>query len=543
MRVYEGVSVYSGIAAGPLCFFKRNTIVIERETVSNPEAEVSRFEDARNLSMRQLDDLYIKALGDAGEDTAALFEVHKMMLDDPDFFEPVIGMITEQKVNAEYALDESSKVLSNVFASMDDAYMKERAADILDISRRVQIALCPEKYKPFSPQAPSIIIADDLVPSETVQLDRHLILGFVMLEGSLNSHTSILARSMSIPAIIGTGEQLGGEYDNIHAIVDGTTGKLYIEPDDETSEAMRLKSEKIRQDLENLETLKGLPNKTKDGREIKVYANALDLSGIKDAIKNDAGGIGLFRSEFLYMENTAFPTEQQQFEVYKQAAQQMDGKKVVIRTLDIGADKQAPYFNLPEEENPAMGMRAIRICLTRPDIFKTQLRALYRASVYGNIAIMFPMIISTAEVTQIKQIVEDVKCELRNEGIEYNENVETGIMIETPASVMISDELAGMVDFFSIGTNDLTQYTLAIDRQNRLLESFCDTHHPAVLRMIEMTAAAAHDAGIWCGICGELGGDLSLTEAFLRMGIDELSVSAGTVLKLREKIRSLDLSK
>jgi len=541
MQILEGTSVFSAIAEGPLRFFKKADIEIIRNTENSIEVELSRFEKARALAVAQLDELYIKASKDAGEDIAAVFEVHKMMLDDPDFYEPVITMIRDQKVSAEYAVDEASKILSQVFSSMDDAYMKERAADILDISKRVQIALAPEKHKPFSLEVPSIIAADDLAPSETMQLEKSLVLGFVMMEGSLNSHTSILAKSMGIPAIIGTGTKLCEQSDNKHAILDGTTGRLYVDPDEDTVAAMKHKSDELQKERQRLETLKGLPNITKNGREVNVYANALDLSGIKSANDNDAGGIGLFRSEFLYLENTNYPTEQEQFEVYKKAAEQMNGKMVIIRTLDIGADKQVPYFNLPHEENPAMGMRAIRICLTRPEIFKTQLRALYRASAFGNIAIMFPMITSTGEIEEIKQIVEEVKEGLRQDGISFNEDAPLGIMIETPASVIISDELAKMVDFFSIGTNDLTQYTLAVDRQNRDLERFCDTHHPAVMKMIKITTDSAHNGGIWCGICGELASDLTLTETFLRMGVDELSVSASMVLKLREKIRGLDI--
>ena len=542
MLIIEGTSVFSGIAIGPLRFFKRTAIEIDKFTDNPPEDEVLRFEGARVVAMTQLGDLFEKASKDAGEEIAALFEVHKMMLDDPDFYEQVISQITDEKVSAEYAVDKVSKSLSELFSSIDDAYMKERAVDILDISKRVQIALAPEKHQPFTIEDPSIIAADDLAPSETIQIDRHLILGFATMEGSLNSHTSILAKSMGIPAIIGAGSKLDEKFDNIPAILDGTTGKLYIEPDEDTVKTMTQKKEELEKKQKALKTLKGLPNKTIDGKEIDIYANVLDLSGVKDAIANDAGGIGLFRSEFLYLEEKKYPTEYEQFVVYKMAAEQMRGKRVIIRTLDIGADKQVPYFELPPEENPAMGMRAIRICLTRPEVFKTQLRALYRASAFGNIAIMFPMIISTGEVEEIKQIVEEVKAELKSEGIAFKEDVELGIMIETPASVIISDELAKIVDFFSIGTNDLTQYTLAVDRQNRLLERFCDTHHPAVLKMIKMTVEAAHKAGIWCGICGELAGDLTLTEAFLRMGVDELSVSSSTILKLREKVRSLDLS-
>jgi len=542
MLIIKGTNVFSGIAIGPLRFFKKASIEIIKETTNSTEEEVFRFEKARASAILHLDELYEKASNHAGEDIAELFEVHKMMLDDPDFYEPVINMINEQKVSAEYAVEEASKELSQVFSSMDDDYMKERAADVLDISKRVQIALAPEHHQPFSLDAPAIIAADDLAPSETMQLDRQFILGFAMKNGSLNSHSSILARSMGIPAIIGAGELLDEQHDNKSAILDSTTGKLYIEPDNETVDVMIKKSDDLHEEHERLEKLKGLPNITLDGREIEVFANILDLSGIKNALANDAGGIGLFRSEFLYLESKDYPTELMQFEVYKQVAEQMAGKKVVIRTLDIGADKQAPYFNLPAEENPAMGMRAIRICLTRPEIFKTQLRALYRASAFGKIAIMFPMITSTGEIKEIKHIIEEVKTGLRAENIAFNEDTEIGIMIETPASVIISKKLAKMVDFFSIGTNDLTQYTLAVDRQNHSLERFCDTHHPAVLKMIKKTVKSAHKAGIWCGICGELASDLSLTKTFLKIGVDELSVSAGMILKIREKVRSFDLS-
>jgi len=543
MYVIEGTGVFPAVAIGPLRFYKRKHIEIIRQTGNSPEVEVSRFENARAEAIEQLDELYKKAAVTAGDGISELFDVHKMMLDDPDFYEPVISIINEQNTSAEYAVDEASKVLSELFSSMDDAYMKERAADIKDISKRVLVALSPDRHEPFSLDIPSIIAADDLAPSETVQLNKNLVLGFVTIGGSVNSHTSILARSMGIPAIVNAGDKLNEQWDNKHTILDGMTGKLYIEPDEETIKTAEHKLAELKKEQNRLDSLKGLPDVTLDGKEVMIYANALDLSGIKDAVNNDAGGIGLFRSEFLYLENTDYPTEEQQFKVYKQAAEQMDGRKVIIRTLDIGADKQAPYFNLPPEENPALGMRAIRICLTRPEIFKTQLRALYRASAFGNIAIMFPMISSTGEVEEIKCIVDEVKEELRRDNIAFNDDVELGIMIETPASVIISDELAKMVNFFSIGTNDLTQYTLAVDRQNQQLGRFCDTHHPAVLKMIKMTTDAAHSTGIWCGICGELAGDLSLTETFLRMGVDELSVSASMVLKLREKVRSIDINK
>jgi len=541
MLIIKSTSIFSGIAIGPLRFFKKESTEILRKTVDNVEDEVRRFENARTLAMGQLGELYEKALGGAGEKAAALFEVHQMILDDPDYYESVINMIREQGVNAEFAVSVTARELAEVFSSMDDEYMKERAADMLDVSEQVQKLLAPELYQPFTLAAPSIVAAQDLAPSETVQIDRRMILGFAMSKGSSNSHTSILARSMGIPAVIGAGDELSEKLDGMLAILDGATGTVYIDPDAEIIEAMQRKQRAARQNLERLETLIGQPNATVDGQTIDVFANVMDLSGIEGALKNDAGGIGLFRSEFVYMEKSDYPTEEEQFDVYKQVAEQMGGRKVIIRTLDIGADKQAPYFNLPLEENPAMGLRAIRICLTRPEIFKVQLRALYRASAFGNIAIMLPMIISLSEIEDIKKIIAEVKSELANDNISFNDGVEIGIMIETPASVIISNELAKAVEFFSIGTNDLTQYTLAIDRQNRQLEQFCDTHHPAILKMIEMTANAAHDAGIWCGICGELAGDLTLTETFLRMGIDELSVSAGMILPLREKIRSIDL--
>ena len=541
MLIIKSTSVFSGIAIGPLRFFKKESAEISRKTINDTEEEVQRFENARALAMGQLGELYKKALSEAGEKAAALFEVHQMMLDDPDYYESVINMVREQGINAEYAVSVTGKDMSGIFSSMDDDYMKERAADILDISEHVLKLLDPERYKPFTLAVPSIVAAQDLAPSETVQFDRRMILGFAMSEGSTNSHMSILARSMGIPAIIGAGGGLSEDMDGTLAILDGSAGTIYIDPDAVTIEVMQRKQRAARQNLERLETLKNQPNVTIDGQKIDVFANVLDLSGVDGALKNDAGGIGLFRSEFLYLENNDYPTEEEQFAVYKQVAAQMGGRKVIIRTLDIGADKQAPYFNLPPEENPAMGLRAIRICLTRPEVFKTQLRALYRASAFGNIAIMLPMIISVGEIKDIRGIIEEVKAGLIREKIPFSDSLEIGIMIETPASVIISDELAKIVDFFSIGTNDLTQYTLAIDRQNRRLEQFCDTHHPAILRMIEMTAKAAHNAGIWCGICGELAGDLSLTETFLRMGIDELSVSAAMILPLREKIRSIDL--
>ena len=483
--------------------------------------------------------LYDKAMADVGEANAMIFEVHQMMLEDLDYVESIENIIKTQNVNAEYAIATTSDNFAQMFASMDDAYMQGRAADVKDISERLLGILSGTIDSIVQTDEPSIIAADDLAPSETVQLDKDKVLAFTTMYGSSNSHTAILARTMNIPAIIGLGEALTQEYDGKMAIVDGFTGIMYIDPDEKTMEEMKAKQQKDLEQKALLEQLKGKENITKEGQKINVYANIGNVADLGAVLKNDAGGIGLFRSEFLYLENETYPTEEQQFAVYKQVAETMAGKKVIIRTLDIGADKQVDYFNLDKEENPALGYRAIRICLTRPEIFKTQLRALYRAAVYGNLSIMFPMIISVAEVKKIKEIIEEVKDELKAEGIPYKEDVETGIMIETPASVMVSRELAKEVDFFSVGTNDLTQYTLAIDRQNSKLDEFYDPHHPAVLSMIKMAADNAHAEGKWIGICGELGADLELTEEFLKMGLDELSVSPAMVLPLRKRIRDL----
>ena len=469
-----------------------------------------------------------------------IFEIHQMMLEDLDYLESIENIIRTQEVNAEFAVATTADNFAQMFAAMDDAYMQGRAADVKDVSERVLDILCGVDAGMKEMTEPCIIAADDLAPSETVQLDKSKVLGFATMYGSSNSHTAILARTMNIPAVIGLGEALLAEYDGKMAAIDGFTGTLYIEPDDET---MKVMQEKRAKDLEQkalLEQLKGKENVTKSGQKINVYANIGNVSDLGAVLKNDAGGIGLFRSEFLYLENTDFPTEDQQFSVYKQVAESMAGKKVIIRTLDIGADKQVDYFGLDKEDNPALGYRAIRICLTRPEIFKTQLRALYRAAVYGNISIMFPMIISVEEVHKIKEIIAEVKEELKSEGIPFKEDVELGIMIETPASVMVSRELAKEVDFFSVGTNDLTQYTLAIDRQNSKLDQFYDPHHPAVLAMIKMAAESAHAEGAWIGICGELGADLDLTEEFLKMGLDELSVSPAMVLPLRKRIRDCE---
>ena len=469
-----------------------------------------------------------------------IFEIHQMMLEDLDYVESIVNIITSQEVNAEYAVATTADNFAAMFAAMDDAYMQGRAADVKDVSERLIQVLSDQNSASMEMNEPVIIAADDLVPSETVQLDKEKVLSFITMYGSANSHTAILARTMNIPAVIGIGEDLKKEYDGKEAIVDGMEGVIYIDPDKETFTRMREKQKEDQEQKTLLEQLKGKENITKSGQKVMVYANIGNLSDVGAVLKNDAGGIGLFRSEFLYLESETFPTEEEQFKVYKQVAENMAGKRVIIRTLDIGADKQVDYFGLDKEENPALGYRAIRICLTRQEIFKTQLRALYRASAYGQIAIMFPMIISVDEVKQIKKIIEEVKQELREEGIDFRENVELGVMIETPAAVMVSRDLAKEVDFFSVGTNDLTQYTLAIDRQNQKLEPFYDSHHPAVLSMIRMAAENAHAEGKWIGICGELGADLSLTETFLEMGIDELSVAPGMILPLRKRIREAD---
>ena len=498
---------------------------------------MARFEEAQETAIAQLGELYDKAMEDVGEANAAIFEVHQMMLMDLDYVDSIKNIITTQEVNAEYAVATTGDNFSRMFASMDDAYMQGRAADVKDVSDRLLGILSDAGESGVVADEPVIVAADDLVPSETVQLDKSKVLAFATMYGSANSHTAILARTMNIPAVIGLGEGLAKEHDGHMAAIDGFTGTIYIDPDEETMKAMTEKCEEDRRQKALLEELKGKENVTLSGQKINVYANIGNLSDVGAVLKNDAGGIGLFRSEFLYLESEDFPTEEQQFQVYKQVAENMAGKKVIIRTLDIGADKQVDYFGLDKEENPALGYRAIRICLTRPEIFKTQLRALYRASAYGQIAIMFPMIISVKEVKQIKAIIEEVKEELREAQIPFREDVELGIMIETPAAVMMSRELAKEVDFFSVGTNDLTQYTLAIDRQNQKLDAFYDPHHPAVLAMIRMAAENAHAEGKWIGICGELGADLELTEEFLAMGLDELSVSPAMVLPLRKKIR------
>lgn len=540
MEQIFGKGVSKGVAAGPISFYRRASGVIPRHEVSDTAAELERFRAARETAKEQLAKLYDKALAEAGEDAAMLFEAHQMMLDDLDFVESIEGMIENDRVNAEAAVSDTGAQFAEMFAAMDDSYMQARAADIRDISARVIGILTGEGESGIVSDVPCIVAADDLAPSETVQLDKSLILGFITSAGSANSHTAILARTMGIPAIISAGDALQPEMEGKYAIIDGQTGEAVIEPDDAERERLLKKQAKEKALKELLDQLKGKPNVTKDGRNVMVYCNIGSPADIDAVLQNDGGGIGLFRSEFLYLQGSDYPTEDEQFEAYKTVAERMGGRRVIIRTLDIGADKQADYFHLDKEENPAMGLRAIRICLTRPEVFRTQLRALYRASAYGKIAIMFPMITSVWEVQEIKRICRNIRAELAEEGVPMADKVELGIMIETPAAVMMSAELAHEVDFFSVGTNDLTQYTLAVDRQGVGLDRFFDAHHPAVLRMLRMAAENAHKAGIWIGICGELGADAELIETFLSMGIDELSVSPSAVLPLRSAIRSID---
>ena len=533
--VLEGKSVFGGIAIGRLSIYNKKENQVKREKITDVEAEITRFTDAKETAKEQLKGFYEKAVKEVGEVNAAIFEVHQMMLDDLDYVESITNMIRTQEVNAEFAVASTGDNFSKMFAAMDDDYMKERAADVKDISSRVISILQNAENGSVTGEKPVILLADDLAPSETVQLDKSKVLSFVTRHGSTNSHTAILARTMNIPALIGIdfSEDVNGKM----GIVDGYTGKLYIEPDEETMKKYEAKKAEDENKKRLLLELKGKENVTLDGKKINLYANIGGVADVANALSNDAGGIGLFRSEFLYLESEDYPTEEAQFAAYKTVAENMAGKKVIIRTLDIGADKQVDYFHMEKEENPAMGYRAIRICLDRPEIFKTQLRAIYRASYYGTISIMFPMIISVKEVKRIKEIVAEVKAELTTEGIPFKD-CELGIMIETPAAVMISDLLAEEVDFFSIGTNDLTQYTLAIDRQNPKLDSFYDSHHEAILRMLQMVVDNGHKHGCWVGICGELGADTTLTSTFLKMGFDELSVSPAMILRVREEIRN-----
>ena len=542
MEIYNGKSVFGGIAIGRISVYKKGEQQVKRNRITDVDAELSRFEDAKKTAIEQLQGLYDKALKEVGEANAAIFEVHQMMLDDGDYNESIANIIKSQEVNAEYAVASTGDNFSQMFAAMEDDYMRARAADIKDISERIISILSGKGDNAIGADEPAIIVADDLAPSETVQLDKDMVLSFVTVHGSLNSHTAILARTMAIPALVGTPLSLDESVDGKLGVVDGAAGVIYVDPDEKTLEAMKKKQQEELQKKELLQSLKGKENITLDGQKIMLYANIGNIKDLATVLQNDAGGIGLFRSEFIYLESEDYPTEEEQFLIYKQVAETMAGRRVIIRTLDIGADKQCDYFEMEHEENPAMGCRAIRICLTRPEIFKTQLRALFRASAYGNIAIMYPMITSVKEVQKIKEIVAEVKAEMDAAGIPYG-NPEQGIMIETPAAVIVGNELAKEVDFFSIGTNDLTQYTLAIDRQNTKLDEFYDSHHPAILRMISMVVESAHKAGIWAGICGELGADQTLTKEFLAMGVDELSVSPGSILPIRKIIMETDVAK
>ena len=538
MQYFQGKSVYKGIVMGPVAVLKKNDYQVKRARIEDPEAEVKRVEEAVEVSKKQLGRLYDKAVREVGEASAAIFEVHQMMLEDEDYLESMENMIRIELVNAEYAAAATGDNFAEMFAAMDDEYMKARSADVKDISERLVRNLSGEGDNDLSSMEPSIIVADDLSPSETVQMDKEKILAFVTVHGSTNSHTAILARMMNIPALIGVPMDLNGLKTGMTAVVDGFSGQVIFEPEEDVQKETEKRMQEEAEKQKLLEELKGKENVTPDGRKINIYANIGSVGDLGYVMENDAGGIGLFRSEFLYLGRNDFPTEEEQFQAYKQAVQTMAGKKVIIRTLDIGADKQVEYFNLGKEENPALGYRAIRICLKQPEIFKAQLRALFRAAVYGNLSVMYPMITSTEEVEKIYAIVAEVEEELKAQEVQYK-IPEQGIMIETPAAVMISDRLAEMVDFFSIGTNDLTQYTLAIDRQNEQLDDFYNPHHEAVLRMIRMVVENAHKCGKWAGICGELGADLTLTEQFVRMGVDELSVAPSMILKLRKIVREM----
>lgn len=544
MKKFTGKGVYGAVAMGKISVFQKQDTLIQRTSVKDTEAEKARVEAAKAAAAEQLQAIYEKALKEVGETNAQIFEIHMMMLEDDDYNESIQNIIDTQKVNAEYAVSITADNFAEMFSAMDDAYMQARAADVRDISDRIIANLTGNVAVQEDSGEKHIICADDLAPSETVSLDKDKVLAFVTAHGSSNSHTAILARNMNIPAVIGVGSDFLKEVqDGTEAIVDGFTGEIFVEPDEETRRRLLEKQKADEEKKRLLLELKGKENVTRDGTKVNIYANIGSADNIGAVLLNDAGGIGLFRSEFLYLENNDYPNEEQQFLAYKRVLESMAGKKVIIRTLDIGADKQVDYFHLKKEDNPAMGYRAIRICLTRPEIFKTQLRALYRASIYGNLGVMFPMITSVSELEKILAICEEVKAELREQGVTYSDTMELGIMIETPAAAIISDRLAPMVDFFSVGTNDLTQYTLACDRQNPDIEPFIDTHHEAILRLIEMSAKNAHANGAWIGICGELAADTTLTETFLRMGIDELSVSPAFVLKVRYAVRNVDLRK
>lgn len=540
MEEYRGKSVFGGIAIGKICVYRKGEQQVKRVKTEDTEGEMQRYTQAKEEAVRQLKTLYEKAVKEVGEANAAIFEIHQMMLEDDDYNESVENIIRTQKVNAEYAVAATSDNFSQMFTSMEDDYMRERAADVKDISERILAVLGGGAKSTVNTEEPVIILADDLAPSETVQLDKDKVLSFVTVHGSVNSHTAILARTMGIPALIGTQIPLDAQVDGKLAVVDGANGAVYVDPDPEILSEMQRRRQEEEEKKELLQQLKGKENITLDGKKVMLYANIGNIKDLATVIQNDAGGIGLFRSEFIYLEKEEYPTEEEQFKIYKTVAETMAGKRVIIRTLDIGADKKCSYFEMDEEENPALGYRAIRICLTRPEIFKTQLRALFRAAVYGNLAVMYPMITSLWEIKRIKEIAEEVKAELKEQNMEFRVP-EQGIMIETPAAVMVSADLAKEVDFFSIGTNDLTQYTLAVDRQNPKLDEFYDPHHPAVLSMIRMTVENAHRAGIWAGICGELGADLSLTKEFLAMGVDELSVSPGRILPIRKIVLETDV--
>lgn len=542
MEVYQGKSVFGGIAIGRISVHKKDEQQVKRVRIEDPEQEILRYRQAKQTAMEQLQGLYQKALKEVGEANAAIFEIHQMMLEDDDYNESVENIIRMQQVNAEYAVASTGDNFAQMFSVMDDDYMRARSADVKDISERVLSVLGGRPTGIAASGEPVIIVADDLAPSETVQLNKDLVLSFVTVHGSVNSHTAILARTMSIPALIGTAIPLTDDIDGKVGIVDGKNGCIYVDPDEDTLGRMQQLKLEEQEKKELLQTLKGRENITIDGKKIMLYANIGNSKDLAAVLQNDAGGIGLFRSEFIYLERDTFPTEEEQFQIYRTVAETMAGKPVIIRTLDIGADKKCDYFEMEPEENPAMGCRAIRICLTRPEIFKTQLRALFRASAFGNISIMYPMIISVDEVRKIKTIVAEIRQELTEQGVTFGEPKQ-GIMIETPAAVMMSEELAKEVDFFSIGTNDLTQYTLAIDRQNPKLDAFYDPHHPAVLRMIQMVVENAHKAGIWAGICGELGADTTLTRRFVAMGVDELSMSPGSILPVRKIILETDVTK
>ncbi|MCI8339370.1 MAG: phosphoenolpyruvate--protein phosphotransferase [Lachnospiraceae bacterium] len=541
MEVYQGKSVFSGVAIGKIYVYQKGEQQVRRAKIEDAQKEKDRYRKASEVAMEQLGELYQKALNEVGEENAAVFEVHQMMLEDDDFVDSVENIIETQGVNAEYAVAVTGDNFAQMFAAMDDDYMRGRAADVKDISERLITVLSGGAAGGIQSEEPVIVLADDLAPSETVQMDKEKVLSFVTVHGSVNSHTAILARTMGIPALVGTEIPMDESVDGKMAVVDGASGCIYVEPDQDTLAQMQERKAREAEQKELLQNLKGKENVTLDGQKVMLYANIGNIKDLATVLQNDAGGIGLFRSEFIYLESEDFPTEEEQFQIYKQVAETMAGKRVIIRTLDIGADKTCDYFEMEEEENPAMGCRAIRICLTRPEIFKTQLRALLRASAFGNIAIMYPMITSLWEVRKIKEIMEEVKAELDAQGIGYGNPLQ-GVMIETPAAVMISEALAKEVDFFSIGTNDLTQYTLAIDRQNPKLDDFYDSHHPAILDMIRMVAQNAHKAGIWAGICGELGADLELTRDFLEMGVDELSVSPGRILPIRKIILETDVA-